>query len=64
MPGIPPAIAVSPVQPLPLIQAYADQRGLVSLMHPSGPTEMDGDAGTGVLGLVLDTRSGRRPLDR
>ena len=53
-----------PVQPLPIIKAYADQLGLVSLIHHSVPTEMGVDAGTVVLGLVLDTLSGRSPLDR
>jgi transposase len=64
MPGIPPEIAVYPVQPLPIITAYADQLGLVSLINHFVPTEMDVDAGTSVLGLVLDTLSGRSPLYR
>jgi hypothetical protein len=64
MPGLPPEIAVYPVQHLPIIKAYADQLGLVSLINHDVPTEMDVDAGTIVLGLVLDTLSGRRPLYR
>jgi hypothetical protein len=64
MPGIPPEVAVYPVQPLPIIKAYADQLGLVSLLNHYVPTEMDVDAGTMVLGLVLDTLSGRSPLYR
>ena len=64
MPGIPPEIEVYPIQHLPLIKAYADQLGLVSLINHSVPTEMDVDAGTVVLGLVLDTFSGRSPLYR
>src|SRR5215813_10659237 len=64
MPGIPPAIAVYPVQHLPIIKAYADQLGLVSLINHFVPTEMAVDAGTVVLGLVLDTLSGRSPLYR
>src|SRR5215831_19325473 len=64
MPGIPPEIAVYPVQHLPIIKAYADQLGLVSLINHYVPTEMDVDAGTIVLGLVLDTLSGRSPLYR
>ena len=64
MPDIPPEIAVYPVQHLPIIKAYADQRGLVSLINHYVPTEMDMDAGTVVLGLVLDTLSGRSPLYR
>src|SRR6266568_8557877 len=64
MPGISPEIAVYPVQHLPVIKAYADQLGLVSLINHYVPTEMDVDAGTVVLGLVLDTLSGRSPLYR
>ena len=62
MPAIPPAIEVYPVHHLPIIKAYADQLGLVGLINHCVPTEMDLDAGTVVLGLVLDTLSGRRPL--
>src|SRR5262245_49654027 len=62
--GIPPEIAVYPVQHLPIIKAYADQLGLVSLINHYVSTEMDMDAGTIVLGLVLDTLSGRSPLYR
>jgi hypothetical protein len=47
-----------------MIKAYADQLGLVSLINHDVPTEMDVDAGTVVLGLVLDTLSGRSPLYR
>jgi transposase len=64
MSAIPPEIAVYPVQHLPIIKAYADQLGLVSLINHYIPTEMDVDAGTVVLGLVLDTLSGRSPLYR
>jgi transposase len=64
MPGIPPEIEVYPVQHLPIIKAYADQLGLVGLINHYVPTEMDVDTGTVVLGLVLDTLSGRSPLYR
>jgi len=64
MQALPPAIEVYPVQHLPIIKAYADQLGLVSLINHYVPTEMDVDAGTIVLGLVLDTLSGRSPLYR
>src|SRR5262249_45620711 len=37
---------------------------LVGLRNHVVPTEMDMDAGTVVRGLVLDTLSGRRPLQR
>jgi hypothetical protein len=64
MSGIPPEIEVYPIHHLPIIKAYADQLGLVSLINHYVPTEMDVDAGTVVLGLVLDTLSGRSPLYR
>ena len=64
MPDIAPEIEVYPVQHLPIIKAYADQLGLVSLINHYVPTAMDVDAGTVVLGLVLDTLSGRSPLSR
>ena len=61
---LPPAIEVYPVHHLPLIKAYADQLGLVSLINHYVPTAMEVDAGPGVLALVLDTLSGRSPLSR
>jgi len=64
MSGIPPELEVYPVQHLPIIKAYADRLGLVSLINHYVPTAMEVDAGTVVLGLVLDTLSGRRPLYR
>jgi transposase len=64
MPDLPPEIEVYPVHHLPIIKAYADQLGLVGLINHYVPTEMDVDAGTIVLGLVLDTLSGRSPLYR
>jgi hypothetical protein len=64
MPGIPSEIAVYPVQHLPIIKAYADQLGLVRLINHYVSTAMGVDAGTIVLGLVLDTLSGRSPLYR
>ena len=64
MPGLPPEIEVYPVQHLPIIKAYADQLGLVSLINHYVPTAMEVDAGTVVLALVLDTLSGRSPLYR
>jgi hypothetical protein len=64
MPGLPPEIEVYPVQHWPMMQAYADQLGLVGLLNHDVPTEMDVDAGPVVLGLVLETLSGRSPLYR
>jgi transposase len=64
MPELASEIEVYPVHHLPIIKAYADQLGLVSLINHYVPTEMEVDAGTIVLGLVLDTLSGRSPLYR
>jgi transposase len=64
MQALPPTIEVYPVHHLPILKAYADQLGLVSLINHYVPTEMEVDAGTVVLALVLDTLSGRSPLYR
>jgi transposase len=64
MQALPSAIDAYPVHHLPIIKAYADQLGLVSLINHYVPTEMEVDAGTVVLALVLDTLSGRSPLYR
>src|SRR5215467_11778480 len=64
MQALPPAIEVYPVHHLPILKAYADQLGLVSLINHYVPTEMGVDAGTVVLALVLDTLSGHSPLYR
>jgi hypothetical protein len=64
MQALSPTIEVYPVHHLPILKAYADQLGLVSLMNHSVPPAMEVDAGTVVLDLVLDTRSGRSPRYR
>ena len=64
MPALSPAIEVDPVHPLPLLKAYADPRGLVSLINPYVPTARGVEAGTVVLAMGLDTLRGRRPLSR
>jgi hypothetical protein len=64
MPSIRPEIEVSPVHHLPILKAYADQLGLVSLIKHYVPTEMHVEAGPVVLGLVWDTLRGRSPLYR
>jgi transposase len=64
MQALSPVIEVYPVHHLPIIKAYADQLGLVSLINHYVPTAMEVDAGTVVLALVLDTLSGRSPLYR
>jgi hypothetical protein len=45
MQALPPAIEVYPVHHLPILKAYADQLGLVSLINHYVPTEMEVDAG-------------------
>jgi len=61
---IPHEIEAYPVQHLPIVKAYADKIGLVEVVNQLVPTEMEVDAGTIVLGMVLDTLSGRSPLYR
>ena len=53
-----------PVHHLPILKAYADQRGLVSLINHYVPTEMEVDAGTVGLALGFETLRGRSPLYR
>src|SRR5262245_58165535 len=64
MSALSPTIEVYPVHHLPIIKAYADQLGLVSLINHYVPTAMEVDAGRVVLALVFDTLSGRSPLCR
>jgi hypothetical protein len=59
-----PPIEAYPVQHLPIVKAYADKMGLVEVINPVMPTAMDVDPGPMVLGLILETLSGRRPLYR
>ena len=61
---VPPPIDAYQVQHLPIIKAYADKIGLVEVINQVVPTAMTIDAGTMVLGLILDTLSGRSPLYR
>ena len=49
MQALSPAIEVYPVHHLPIIKAYADQLGLVSLINHYVLTAMEVDAGTVVL---------------
>jgi transposase len=46
------------------VKAYADKIGLVETINQLVPTEMAIDPGTIVLGMILDTLSGRSPLYR
>jgi transposase len=59
-----PTIAAYQVQHLPIVKAYADKIGLVEVINQVVPTEMAIDPGTIVLGMILDTLSGRSPLYR
>ena len=54
----------SPVHPLPLGKAYADKSGFVAALKEVVPTARAVDPGPSVLGLRLDTLSGRSPLER
>jgi transposase len=59
-----PPIEAYQVQHLPIVKAYADKIGLVEAINAVVPTEMEVDPGTIVLGMILDTFSGRSPLYR
>ena len=59
-----PTIEAYQVQHLPIVKAYADKIGLVEVINQVVPTEMGIDPGTIVLGMILDTLSGRSPLYR
>jgi transposase len=59
-----PPIEAYQVQHLPIVKAYADKIGLVEAINQVVPTEMAIDPGTIVLGMILDTLSGRSPLYR
>ena len=59
-----PPIEAYQVQHLPIVKAYADKIGIVEAINQVVPTEMAIDPGTIVLGMILDTLSGRSPLSR
>ena len=59
-----PTIEAYQVQHLPIVKAYADKIGVVEVINQVVPTEMGIDPGTIVLGMILDTLSGRSPLYR
>src|SRR6266581_3013056 len=59
-----PPIEAYQVQHLPIVKAYADKMGFVEVINQVVPTEMAIDPGTIVLGMLLDTLSGRSPLYR
>ena len=49
---------------LPIISAYAQKIGLTDITNTLIPTQMEVDAGTVILGMILDTLTGRSPLYR
>lgn len=56
------AIAAAPVNHLPIVAHYARRLGLVEIVNRLVPVEMEVEPGVIVLGMVLDTLSGRSPL--
>ena len=60
---LPPSEAYQ-VQHRPIVKAYADTMGVVAVIPQWVSTEMAIAPGPRVLGLLLDTLSGRSPLDR
>jgi transposase len=52
------------IQHLPIVTAYAKRTGVVDIINTLVPTHMEVDAGTVILGMVLDTLTGRSPLYR
>lgn len=59
---LPDKLEIGVVDHLPLIKGYADRLGLVDLINRLVPTHMEVEPGIIVLGMVLDTLSGRSPL--
>lgn len=55
-------IAVAQVNHLPIVADFARRLGLVELINQLVPVEMEVEPGIIVLGMVLDTLSGRSPL--
>lgn len=47
---------------LPILKSYADKIGLVEIINSQVKSEMEVSAGIIVLGMVLDTLSGRSPF--
>ncbi len=55
-------ITATQVDHLPIVASYARRLGLVEIVNRLVPVEMEVEPGQIVLGLVLDTLSGRSPL--
>jgi len=56
------AITAAQINHLPIVASYARRLGLVEMVNRLVPVEMDVEPGIIVLGMVLDTLSGRSPL--
>jgi hypothetical protein len=56
------AITAAQVNHLPIVASYARRLGLVDIVNRLVPVEMEVEPGIIVLGMVLDTLSGRSPL--
>ena len=57
-----PPIAVAQVNHLPIVADFARRLGLVEIVNRLVPVDMEVEPGVIVLGMVLDTLSGRSPL--
>lgn len=57
-------IAAYVVGHLPIVKSYAAKISLVDIINELVPSNMDVDPGTVILGMVMDTLSGRTPLYR
>jgi transposase len=57
-----PPIAVAQVNPLPIVADFARRLGVVEIVNRLVPIDMEVEPGVIVLGMVLDTLSGRSPL--
>jgi transposase len=55
-------ISAAKVDHLPIVKHYAQRLGLVEMVNRLVPTQMEVEPGVIVLGMVLDTLSGRSPL--
>ena len=55
-------VTVSQTDHLPVIAAFCGQLGIDKIVNRLVPSEMNLDPGTVVIGMILDTLSGRSPL--
>lgn len=52
------------VKSLPIVKTYVEKLGVIEVLNDLVVSEMDVDPGTMLLGMILDTLSGRSPLYR